>query len=174
MVKLQNRSTQDRNMSATRSVTGGLRAVALFEGAKGILVLLAGFGLLSYIHKDLHHAALRLVEHLHLNPARHYPRIFIDLMERVTDSQLWILAASALAYSGVRFIEATGLWLEKKWAEWFGVLTGGIYIPVEIYEVAIGASWPKVTLLAVNIGVVSYLLYALGRQGRKLIPSDGN
>ena len=32
---------------------GGLRVVALFEGAKGALVLVAGFGLLSLIHEDV-------------------------------------------------------------------------------------------------------------------------
>jgi len=145
--------------------TGGLRVVALFEGAKGVLVLLAGFGLLSFIHKDLHHAVVRLVEHLHINPARNYPRIFLDLSERVTDSQLWSLAAAALLYSVVRLVEATGLWLGKKWAEWFGVLSGGLYIPVEIYEVTRSLTWPRVTVLAVNLGVVSYLLYALKKNG---------
>jgi uncharacterized membrane protein (DUF2068 family) len=67
----------------------------------------------------------------------------------------------------VRFVEAVGLWLEKKWAEWFGILTGGMYIPVELYEVTRGASWPKVTLLAVNIGVVSYLLFVMNRSGER-------
>ncbi|NVN99941.1 MAG: DUF2127 domain-containing protein [Geobacteraceae bacterium] len=147
------------------SVSKGLRTVAVLEGAKGAFVLLAGFELLTFIHKDLHHAAVRLVEHLHLNPARHYPRIFLDLSERITDGQLWALAAAALFYAIVRFIEATGLWLEKKWAEWFAVMTGGIYIPIELYEITRGASWPKVSLFAINIAVVTYLLYALNKRG---------
>ena len=152
-----------KKQNARRSSTRGLKLVALFEGAKGFLVLAAGFGLLTIIHADLHQAAIKLVERLHFNPARHYPRIFLDLTEHVTDGQLWALACAALIYSIVRFVEATGLWLEKKWAEWFGVLTGGMYIPVELYEVTRGASWPKVTLLAVNIGVVSYLLLIMSR-----------
>ena len=143
----------------------GLHIVALFEGAKGLLVLLAGFELLSFIHKDLHEAAMRLVAHLHLNPASHYPRIFLDLTERVTDSKLWAMASAAVIYSTVRMVEAVGLWLRKKWAEWFGVLTGGMYIPVEIYELLRGVTWPKVTVLAVNAGVVTYLLYVLAKNG---------
>jgi uncharacterized membrane protein (DUF2068 family) len=144
-----------------------LRVVALFEGAKGALVLVAGCGLLSFIHKDLHEAAVQLVELVHLNPARQYPRIFIDLTENVTDSQLWAMAAAALMYSIVRFVEAAGLWLERKWAEWFGVLTGGLYVPLELFEVTRGVTWPKVTVLAVNIGVVLYLLFELNRTGGK-------
>jgi uncharacterized membrane protein (DUF2068 family) len=142
-----------------------LRTVALFEGGKGAIVLLAGLGVLSFIHRDLHHAAVQLVEHLHFNPARHYPRIFIDLTESVTDSQLWALALAALIYSAVRFVEAVGLWFGEKWAEWFGLLTGGMYVPVELYEVTRGVTWPKLSLLVVNLGVVSYLLYVLNKKG---------
>ncbi len=116
-----------------------------------MLVILAGFGLLSFIHKDIHTMAVRLVEHLHFNPAKHYPRIFLDATERVTDSELWALASAALIYSGVRFFEAAGLWFGKKWAEWFGVLTGGMYIPVELYEVIRSVSWPKVILLPATL-----------------------
>ncbi|HIJ81275.1 MAG TPA: DUF2127 domain-containing protein [Desulfuromonadales bacterium] len=125
----------------------GLHVVALFEGAKGLLVLLVGFELLSLVHKDVHEAALRLVEHLHLNPASHYPRIFLDLTERINDTRLWGMAIAASLYSIVRMIEATGLWLRKTWAEWFAVVTGGLYIPVEIYEVLHRVTWPKVTIL---------------------------
>lgn len=140
---------------------GGLHVVALFEGAKGLLVLLVGFELLTYIHKDVHEAAMRLVEHFHLNPASHYPRIFVDFADRINDSKLRGLALAAAAYSIVRFIEAGGLWLRKKWAEWFAVLTGGLYIPVELYEAVHHVTWPRVTVLLVNVGVVSYLLFVL-------------
>ena len=51
----------------------GIRIVSFFEGAKGLLVLFVGAGLLELIHKDLHLAAEQIVRQLHLNPARHYP-----------------------------------------------------------------------------------------------------
>ena len=142
-------------------MSGGLRIVAIFEGAKGILVLLSGFGLLSLIHKDLHLAASQLLQHLNLNPASHYPVIFLDAVNRVTDVQLWFMAAAALLYAAVRIIEAFGLWMQRPWAEWFGLLTGGMYIPVELYEVLRGASWPKVTVLIVNSAIVLYLLVVI-------------
>ncbi|HEY3309369.1 MAG TPA: DUF2127 domain-containing protein [Desulfuromonadaceae bacterium] len=139
----------------------GLHVVALFEGAKGLLVLLVGFGLLSFIHKDIHEAAMRLVESSHLNPASHYPRIFIDLMDRVNDTKLWSMAIAAAMYFVVRMVEAVGLWLRKSWAEWFAVLTGGMYIPLEIFEVTRSVTWPRVTLLIINVFVVFYLLLVL-------------
>jgi uncharacterized membrane protein (DUF2068 family) len=157
--------TRTRRHSGRDPHARGLHIVALFEGAKGLLVLLAGFEVLSFIHRDLHEAALRLVEHIHLNPASHYPRIFLDLTERIHDTQLWGMAMAAAMYSVVRMVEAVGLWLRKAWAEWFAVLTGGIYIPIEIYEVSRSLTWPRVAVLAVNLGVVSYLLFVLFRNG---------
>ena len=70
-------------------------------------------------------------------------------------------------YSVVRLVEAVGLWLRKSWAEWFAVLTGGMYIPIEIFEVVRGVTWPKVTVLVINLGVVSYLGFILIKNGRK-------
>ena len=146
-----------------RRLKNGLHVVAIFEATKGALVLLAGFGILAFIHKDLHLAAEQLVVHLHLNPAKHYPAIFLDAASRVSDPQLWVLALSALMYSLVRFAEAYGLWMELAWAEWFGLLSGGLYIPVEMLEVIRKTSWPRLTILIVNLGVVAYLAYVVLR-----------
>ncbi|MDD2270613.1 MAG: DUF2127 domain-containing protein [Desulfuromonadaceae bacterium] len=151
--------------SGAQPYAHGLHVVALFEGAKGLLVLLAGFELLSFLHKDIHEVALRLVEHMHLNPASHYPRIFLDAMESVNDTKLWSMALAAALYAVVRMIEAAGLWFEQKWAEWFAILTGGMYIPVEVYEVIKQRTWPGITVLTVNVGVVAYLLSVLLKNG---------
>jgi uncharacterized membrane protein (DUF2068 family) len=147
----------------------GLHVVAIFEAAKGLLVLFAGFGVLAYIHKDLHLAAEHLVRRFHLNPARHFPRIFLDLADNVTDAQLWLLALSALFYAVIRLVEAYGLWLQRRWAEWFGLVAGAIYVPIEIFEVLRKVTWPRVTLLIVNMAIVVYLSLILfqARQERK-------
>jgi uncharacterized membrane protein (DUF2068 family) len=144
----------------------GLRVVAVFEGTKGGLVLVAGLGLLTLIHRDLHNAAEKLVRHFHLNPAHHYPRIFLDAASRVTDTKLWLLALSAFLYALVRFVEAFGLWHRKLWAEWFGVLSGAIYISVELFEMVHRYSWAILTVLSVNLAIVAYLGYALTIDGR--------
>lgn len=161
------RSRTHKKHSARKTHARGLHIVALFEGAKGLLVLLVGFELLTFIHKDIHEAAMRLVEHFHLNPASHYPRVFLDLAERINDTKLWGMAMAAAMYFVVRMVEAVGLWLRKSWAEWFAVLAGGIYIPIEIFEVARSVTWPRVTVLVVNLGVVCYLLFVLIRNGEK-------
>jgi uncharacterized membrane protein (DUF2068 family) len=140
-----------------------VRAVALFEAAKGTLVILTGFGALSLIHHDAQRFAEQLVGHLHLNPAKHYPRIFIDTAANLTDTRLWRLAALAAMYGLIRFIEAYGLWLGRRWAEWFAAVSGGIYIPFEIYELLQGATWLALGALVVNVLIVGLMIHTLLR-----------
>jgi uncharacterized membrane protein (DUF2068 family) len=148
------------------SLRAGLRAVAAFEAAKGLLVLATGLGLLSLLHKDVQVVAEHFVERLHLNPAKRYPHVFIDAASRLTDSRLWLLAWLALCYAVLRLIEAGGLWGQRRWAEWVAVVSGGIYLPVEVYELAHGVTWVKLCMLAVNLWVVGYMVYALRHSRR--------
>jgi uncharacterized membrane protein (DUF2068 family) len=159
-------SRTSKHTSSGKNVRG-LHVVALIEGAKGLLVLMVGFGLLSFIHKDVDESAMHLVEHFHLSPTSHYPRIFLDLAEHITETKLWYMALAAIIYSVVRIIEAIGLWLRKTWAEWFAVLTGSLYIPVEIFEVIRRVTWQRVTVLSINVVVVAYLLFVLIQNGSK-------
>ncbi|MDE2060193.1 MAG: DUF2127 domain-containing protein [candidate division NC10 bacterium] len=147
---------------STRS-SGAIRTVALLEAMKGSLVLLAGIGALSLIHHDAQRFAERLVGHLHLNPASSYPRIFLDFAAKATDSRLRTLAAFAAGYALVRLIEAYGLWRERHWAEWFAAVSGGIYIPFEIYKLFRGDAWLSLGALSANIVVVGLMIKALLR-----------
>ena len=149
-----------RPLSKTQtSPAAGLRTVAIFEATKGLLVVIAGLGLLALIHRDAQEVAEAFVRHLHLNPARHYPRIFIQAAGRVTSGHLWLLACGAFAYAGVRFIEAYGLWHMRAWAEWFAIISGSIYLPVEVYELIRHPSLVKAVVMAVNVMVVGYIVW---------------
>jgi len=143
----------------------GLRAIALFEGLKGALVLAAGCGAAALVHRDLQAIAEEIVSHSHLNPASRFPRIFLDAASRTTDARLWALAAMAAAYAAVRLAEAYGLWHARRWAEWLGAASGGLYLPVEVYEITRRLTATRLFLLAANLLIVVFLLGQL-RAGR--------
>lgn len=140
-----------------------VRTVAVFEATKGALVLLTGLGALSLIHHDVQRFSERLVGHLHLNPAKHYPHIFIDAAAHFTDARLWVLAFLAGLYGVVRLVEAYGLWYGRRWAEWLAAVSGGIYIPFEIYELVQKHTALSFAALIVNVLVVALMLYTLYR-----------
>ena len=146
---------------SAQAATRGVRLVAALEAAKAAAVVIAGFGLLSAVHQGASQIAEDLVRQLHLNPAKGYPRIFIDLAADTSNSQLRLLAAGAFGYATMRGIEAFGLWRHRRWAEWFSVASGAIYVPFELIEIAKGVTTLRLVTLAVNLGIVAYMAYAL-------------
>lgn len=147
----------------------GLRAVALFEAMKGGVVLGVGFGLLTFLGRNAEDFAARLVHRTHLNPAHHYPKIFIEAMAKLDDVHLWLLAGFAAVYAAVRLIEGYGLWYGRKWAEWMAAASGGLYVPVEVYELVHQPTAIKGAALVLNLAVVVYMLRVLNESRRQRV-----
>ncbi|WP_395747362.1 DUF2127 domain-containing protein [Prosthecobacter sp.] len=143
-----------------------LDIVAAIEAAKGTAVLLAGFGLLGLLHRDLHALGEELVVQFHLNPARKYPHIFMDLMSSLNDTRLWSLAGMALLYSSLRLVEAYGLWKQKTWAEWLALAGACIYLPFEVYEIYAKVTWVRVSALVFNLLIVLLMTRVLLQKRR--------
>ena len=138
-----------------------LRTVALFESGKAILALVAGFGLLSLGPREIQHFVERLVAHSQLNPAAHYPRIFLEFAAQATNVHLLLIAAGAMAYSLLRFVEAYGLWHGRRWAEWLAAISGAIYVPFELMELHRHVTWIGITALVLNVVIVGIMLYCV-------------
>jgi uncharacterized membrane protein (DUF2068 family) len=136
-----------------------LRAIAVFEAAKGLLVLLLGLGLLALLHKDVESAAENLLLHLHVNPDRRLSHAFLNAASHVTDARLWGMAAAALAYASVRWTEAWGLWHRRVWAEWFALLSGALYVPWEIVKIVEHPNGLHAAVFAGNLAIVAYMAY---------------
>lgn len=141
-----------------------MRAVALLEAVKGAIVIGAGFGLLSLLHRDVRHLAIALVTRLHIDPDGHNTGVFLNAAAQLSDARLWGMAALAFAYSALRFAEAYGLWRARRWGAWLGAAGGAIYIPVELYELWHKPGPLKVATLALNVAIVAYLARNLYRQ----------
>jgi len=136
----------------------GLRTVAVFEAAKGILVLLLGFGVLTLIHKNLYDVAERLTEILRVNPEGRLSNLFFHAANRVTENTLWVLAIGAVVYATVRCVEAFGLWHGREWAQWFALLSGALYLPGELYSLLRHPHPLKWAVVAANGLIVVYML----------------
>jgi len=145
----------------------GYRLIALFEVAKGGIVLLAGFGLLTLLHRDLRRLAEHLVGLLHLQPDGRYPHFFLELASDTTDAKLWALSGLACTYAVLRIAEGYGLWHARRWAEWLAVASGGLYMPAEVYEIVHRAPPIKLGAFLFNALVVAYMGYALWHDRRR-------
>ena len=157
-----------------KATTAGLKTVAVFEAFKGAVVLLAAAGLISLVHENAQMVAEEIVRQFHLNPASRYPRIFLDAMTALNSTRMWLLAAGASLYASLRLVEAFGLWRERRWAEWLGVLSGAVYLPIEIYELILGVTPVKIVLFVSNVAIVGFLGRTLYRTRLALHDHEGD
>ena len=146
------------NRNPLTKVSVGLRTVAVFEAAKGAIVLLLGWGVLRLIHKDLDEIAERITKDLHVNAEGKLSNLFIELANHISDRTLWLLALGALVYAAVRWVEAWGLWREREWAQWFELLSLAVYLPPELYWLLRHPSWLKWGVLIINLGILVFML----------------
>jgi uncharacterized membrane protein (DUF2068 family) len=149
-----------------------LRLVALLEAIKGFLALAAASGLLLLTPDGVQEVAERVVAHLHLDPATHYPSVLLNFAGRATPEWMRLVAIGALVYAGFRMAEAIGLWRDKSWAEWLGVVTGLIYVPFEAYAFIHRPRPDPVVALLVNIGIVVFLGDRLRRRGKMRVLAE--
>jgi uncharacterized membrane protein (DUF2068 family) len=143
-----------------------LRMIATLEAVKGLLALIAASGLLLLTPDDVSEVAERLVEHLRLDPATHYPSVFLNFASLATPEWMRLVAVGAFIYAGFRIAESIGLWRDKSWAEWLGVITGLIYVPFEILAFVKRPGPEPVVAMLINLGIVWYLGDRLRRRGK--------
>lgn len=72
---------------------------------------------------------------------------------------VWIGIAIAV-YGVSQLIEATGLWLMKRWGEYFAVVATGVFLPIEVYELTEKVTVLRILLLAVNVAAVVWLVWS--------------
>ena len=88
---------------------------------------------------------------------------------------LYLLALGAAAYAALEGVEAVGLWLQKRWAEYLTFVATGVFLPYEVYELSRSVSPLKVAALVVNVAIAAYLLYAkrlFGLRGGPMVDDD--
>jgi uncharacterized membrane protein (DUF2068 family) len=148
-----------RKMKGSR----GLLLIAAFKLIKGLALLALGIGALKLLHKDVAAAIAQWIDALRVDPHNHYIQLLLEKLGMVDDRKLKALSIGTFFYSALFLTEGTGLALRKRWAEYMTIISTASLLPVEIYEIAKGASVPKIVALLVNIAIVVYLVIELRR-----------
>ena len=72
---------------------------------------------------------------------------------------LTVLAATAVAYCVVEAVEAVGLWMERRWAEYLTAVATAGFLPFEIDALIKRVTVLRVGALAVNVDILLWLLW---------------
>jgi uncharacterized membrane protein (DUF2068 family) len=68
------------------------------------------------------------------------------------------LALAAAGYAVIEIIEAVGLWLLKRWGEYFAMIATSAGIPIEIYDLTAKVTVLRLAAFAINVALVVYLV----------------
>jgi uncharacterized membrane protein (DUF2068 family) len=147
--------------------TLGLRLIAVLEATKGVLGLVLGIGLYLLTGHHRHPLIQWIVERLHLDDSAHAPHFIVEMLAHPERFRLEIWTLLAAGYATLRFVEAYGLWLARRWAEWLALVSAALYIPFEIFAIVESPTLLKVSLLVLNGAFVAYLSMVLRATRRK-------
>jgi uncharacterized membrane protein (DUF2068 family) len=78
----------------------------------------------------------------------------------VSITNLYLVGIAVAAYAVLEGVEAVGLWLGRRWAEYLTFIATVVFVPYEVYELTKNISALKVLTLVINVAIVAYLLVA--------------
>ena len=76
----------------------------------------------------------------------------------VSIRNLYLVGAVIAAYAVLEGVEAIGLWLGRRWAEYLTFVATVVFVPYEIYELTKSVTALKILTLVINLAIVVYLL----------------
>jgi uncharacterized membrane protein (DUF2068 family) len=76
----------------------------------------------------------------------------------LSNGSLTLLAAGAAGYALIEVVEGTGLWLARRWGEYFAMVATSLGLPLEIYDLTRKVTATALALLAINLALVAYLV----------------
>jgi uncharacterized membrane protein (DUF2068 family) len=132
--------------------------IGLFKLAKALLLIVVGVGAIKLLHKDLGGTVMHWIQVLRVDPDNRLIHGILAKIFRVTPKQLKELSVGTFLYSGVFLTEGLGLLLRKHWAEYFTIVSTGLFIPLEIYELARHFTVLKLGVTGINVVIVWYLV----------------
>ncbi len=144
-----------------KSKTGLLRWIAAFKLVKAVLMIVVGIGVLKLVHHNSEGTLDSLVSRFGIDPDRGFIDQAIGKIVRISPDRLKEAGFASFVYAGLFFTEGIGLWLRKRWAEWFTVIITLSLVPLEVYELHRHPTVGKVLVLLVNLAVVIYLVLCI-------------
>jgi uncharacterized membrane protein (DUF2068 family) len=144
-----------------------LRFFAVERGLRGVASGLAAYAVwqfrgsrtsLAQVFQHDSPAVRDLFQDLGINVVQSKIIGFIHHALTIDSRTLAWLAVGLAGYAMVEVIEATGLWLAKRWGEYFAMIATSAGLPYEIYELTQRVTALRAIALAINLALVVYLV----------------
>ena len=130
----------------------------MFKLLKALLLIAVGIGAIKFLNKGVTGTVTHWIQVLRVDPDNRFIHGILVRIFRVTPKQLKELSVGTFFYAALFATEGVGLLLRKRWAEYFTIVTTGLFIPLEIYELARHFTVTRLVVGIVNVLIVWYLV----------------
>ncbi len=69
-----------------------------------------------------------------------------------------LVAAGLTGYAVIELVEGTGLWLGRRWGEYFAMVATSLGLPYEVYDLTSKVTATRAVFFAINLALVLYLV----------------
>jgi uncharacterized membrane protein (DUF2068 family) len=138
-----------------------IRLIALFKLLKASILIVTGIGILKLMHNDVATTLDHWVAMLGLDPGNRFVDHALRKAANLPPNKIKDLGVGSFVYAALFLTEGIGLWMLKRWAEWFTVVITASLVPLEVWEIHHHPTIVKILVLVINIAVVGYLLYRI-------------
>lgn len=76
----------------------------------------------------------------------------------LSSKTLTLLAIGLALYAIIELVEGTGLWLSRRWGEYFAMVATSLGLPLEIYDLTRNVTVLALVVFGVNLALVLYLV----------------
>lgn len=137
--------------------TAFLKFIIIYKSLVGIVSMILAFGFYHLLNKDTQVVFTKLVKNLNLDIDNKIISSLIKQVGTLGNGAILSLTFVMLGISVLNLVEAWGLHLKRRWAEWLTVIATSLLIPFEVYHVLVRVKFFKVSILILNVVIVYYL-----------------
>ncbi|HHL39824.1 MAG TPA: DUF2127 domain-containing protein [Deltaproteobacteria bacterium] len=134
-----------------------LKLIILYKSILGSAEIIGSVLLLELMDRDLGAVATTAARALYLDIDGPVAAYLIEEAAKLGNGTIMAVSAAVLVIGSLNVIEAWGLHLRRRWAEWLTVAATGAFIPYELYELVRRPTLLKLAVLLINSAIVYYL-----------------
>src|ERR1035438_5671821 len=125
------------------------------------------FWLFNMMHRDITASAMHILHIVRISPENHYVELGLVKLGLISPTTIRHLGIISVIVAAVLLVEGTGLWFGAAWAEYFVVISTGLFIPGELLIVLQHVTWVRLTVLVINTAIFLYLANVLWEQWKE-------
>jgi len=135
-----------------------LKLIGIFKIVKAVAFWAVAIGVLHFLHRDIQASLMQVLDNSHVDSDNHVAQWAIKHAGGISPEKVGVISFICFFYGCLFATEGVGLYLRKKWAEYFVIIITASLLPIEFYELIHKFHWAKLVLICGNLAILAFLI----------------